>query len=122
MTNTNWRQQAACRDSDPELFFPLANTGHQDATALCAGCPVATACLEDAFRAKDVHAFRAGTTGEERAGMLRARRTKPARKPTSAEKVLQLSAAGYTPREISARLDAHVDSVRRVLRKARATA
>lgn len=33
MTNTNWRTQAACRDSDPELFYPIAPDGHGKAAA-----------------------------------------------------------------------------------------
>lgn len=46
----DWRHDAACRDRDPELFFPAAETGPAyDAQAaaavqVCAGCPVVAQC------------------------------------------------------------------------------
>ncbi len=47
---------AACRDSDPELFFPERGRGprshlfleqYREAAAVCAGCPSRLQCLED---------------------------------------------------------------------------
>ena len=49
--DTSWRDRAACRDSDPDLFFPTATRGPAyDAQvaaekAMCAGCPVRATCL-----------------------------------------------------------------------------
>ena len=48
--HVNWRQDAACRDADPELFFPVGTTGpalHQirDARRICCGCPAQAPCL-----------------------------------------------------------------------------
>ena len=46
----DWRHRAACRDEDPELFFPIGNTGPallqiEEAKAVCRRCPVIdTAC------------------------------------------------------------------------------
>ncbi|MGW4234546.1 WhiB family transcriptional regulator [Streptomyces sp. NPDC004980] len=47
----NWRMHAACRDEDPDLFFPIGSTGPalvqtEDAKAVCATCPVREQCLE----------------------------------------------------------------------------
>ncbi|MEU0373156.1 WhiB family transcriptional regulator [Streptomyces sp. NPDC006283] len=47
----NWRNDAACRDEDPELFFPIGTTGPalmqaKEAKAVCRRCPVAEKCLE----------------------------------------------------------------------------
>jgi hypothetical protein len=43
---THWRDQAACRDEDPELFFPMPSdaAGQQEAAAVCARCPVRVEC------------------------------------------------------------------------------
>lgn len=46
-----WRTQAACLGHDPELWFPSKGdfVSAQKAKAVCAGCPVRAACLEDAL-------------------------------------------------------------------------
>ncbi|MFF1836437.1 WhiB family transcriptional regulator [Streptomyces sp. NPDC058231] len=46
----NWRTHAACRDEDPDLFFPIGSTGPalvqtEEAKAVCRGCPVREQCL-----------------------------------------------------------------------------
>jgi WhiB family transcriptional regulator, redox-sensing transcriptional regulator len=46
-----WRDQAACLDEDPELFFPIGNTGLallqiQEAKAVCRRCEVVDICLK----------------------------------------------------------------------------
>lgn len=45
----DWRDAGACRDEDPELFFPLGTEGRwaiqiEQAKAVCARCPVLDAC------------------------------------------------------------------------------
>jgi WhiB family redox-sensing transcriptional regulator len=46
----DWRHNAACRDADPELFFPIGNTGPallqiEEAKRVCHRCPVMESCL-----------------------------------------------------------------------------
>jgi WhiB family redox-sensing transcriptional regulator len=46
----DWRHEAACRDEDPELFFPIGNTGPallqiDEAKAVCQSCSVTEECL-----------------------------------------------------------------------------
>jgi hypothetical protein len=41
----DWRHRSACRDEDPELFFPIGNTGPallqiEEAKAVCRRCEV----------------------------------------------------------------------------------
>ena len=45
----DWRHEAVCRDEDPELFFPVGNSGPAltqiaKAKLVCNRCPVATSC------------------------------------------------------------------------------
>lgn len=46
-----WRELAACRDSDPDLFFPIGTTGPaieqiEEARAICRACIVREDCLQ----------------------------------------------------------------------------
>jgi WhiB family redox-sensing transcriptional regulator len=67
-----WLDQAACRDTDPERFFP--EPGEQakaaEAKAICAGCQVRDHCLELAVKAAGGldhdHGVFGGTLPEER--------------------------------------------------------
>ena len=51
----DWRDDAACRDRDPDLFFPIGTEGpaaaqEAAAKAVCSGCAVRPQCLEFALR------------------------------------------------------------------------
>ncbi len=46
-----WASRAACLGTDPELFFPIGETGPAlrqiaEAKQVCRGCPVQRACLQ----------------------------------------------------------------------------
>jgi WhiB family transcriptional regulator, redox-sensing transcriptional regulator len=54
MQDLSWRDQAACRRTDPGLWYPSFNAREvsplerrrvSDAKAVCAGCPVREQCL-----------------------------------------------------------------------------
>lgn len=67
----DWRQRAACRDEDPELFFPVSDTGPgarqaARAKAVCARCPVRAGCLDYAFENGLDHGIFGGLTERER--------------------------------------------------------
>jgi WhiB family transcriptional regulator, redox-sensing transcriptional regulator len=70
----DWRRAAACREADPELFFPETSGGnsHQVARAreICAACQVRQPCLEVALHGpqahNDQHGIFAGTTAKQR--------------------------------------------------------
>jgi WhiB family redox-sensing transcriptional regulator len=68
----DWRQDAACRDADPELFFPEPGQLPQTAKAkeVCAGCAVRGSCLDHALHGPlardDRHGIFAGTTPRDR--------------------------------------------------------
>lgn len=114
---TNWRDQAACRRTNPAVFEGDDLT---EARRLCAYCPVATACLDETLRLRDVHGFRAGMTGDERNALLPP--TRRASKPVPADDVRRLRDRGWSTHSIATELDVHVDAVRRVLKKQREAA
>ncbi|XAS74974.1 WhiB family transcriptional regulator [Dermatophilaceae bacterium Sec6.4] len=74
----DWRDQAACRDEDPELFFPIGTTGPavqqvEDAKAVCRRCPVIGPCLEFAMETGQDEGIWGATTKDERRALKRQR-------------------------------------------------
>jgi WhiB family transcriptional regulator, redox-sensing transcriptional regulator len=54
LTITDWRELGACRDSDPDLFFPIGTTGIaatqiRQAVAICSACAIEEECLQYAL-------------------------------------------------------------------------
>ena len=47
--NLSWRQRAACRGVDPDIFYPVSDEEAGPAKTICAQCPVREACLEYAL-------------------------------------------------------------------------
>ena len=79
----DWRLAAACRDKDPELFFPLGNAGMalqqlEEEKAVCRSCNVATECLKCALETNQDYGVWGGLSEDERRTLkrraLRARR------------------------------------------------
>ncbi|MCM2580316.1 WhiB family transcriptional regulator [Streptomyces meridianus] len=80
----DWRQEAACLGEDPELFFPVGNTGPallqvQEAKAVCATCPVTTQCLDWALDNHQDSGVWGGTGEDERRAMRRRRQRERSR-------------------------------------------
>ena len=49
--DADWRNRAACLSEDPELFFPIGNSGPAkmqiaEAKTVCRGCEVRETCLQ----------------------------------------------------------------------------
>ena len=67
----DWRDRAACRDADPELFFPFDATGPRreqirQAKQVCQACPVRARCLDWALVRGFDFGIWGGTTEQER--------------------------------------------------------
>lgn len=65
-----WRNKAACRDTDPDLFFPVGTTGPvieqiENAKAVCKECAVKDECLEFALVTNQDSGIWGGTSEEE---------------------------------------------------------
>jgi len=68
---TNWRVLAACRNADPELFFPEGAAGPALETAerakrICRACPVRARCLDWALSHGAAFGIWGGRTQDER--------------------------------------------------------
>ncbi|GAX49151.1 WhiB family transcriptional regulator [Streptomyces olivochromogenes] len=78
-----WHERAACLRVDPDLFFPVGNSGPtlvqiDEAKAVCGRCPVAQQCLSWAVQTGQVDGIWGGMTESERRAVSRreVRRTK----------------------------------------------
>ncbi|MBN9608608.1 MAG: WhiB family transcriptional regulator [Actinobacteria bacterium 69-20] len=74
----DWRHRALCRDEDPELFFPIGNSGPallqiEQAKAVCARCPVREQCLEFALATGQDAGVWGGLSEDERRSLKRRR-------------------------------------------------
>lgn len=68
----DWRDHAACRDVEPELFYPKAarngaRTMYREPIQVCRTCPVRTECLEWAYTVNDQWAVLGGLSPRQRA-------------------------------------------------------
>ena len=101
-----WRDRAACRGVDPELFFPTAESGPvlaeqvARARAVCAGCAVRPQCLAFALRALP-YGVAAGLTPEERRALAH-RGGVPARARFEVDEPDQAVPVGSTRAEVCA--------------------
>lgn len=69
-----WRQRAACRGVDPDIFYPVSDEDAEDAKAICATCPVQQLCLDWALASREKEGVWGGATERERRRILRRRR------------------------------------------------
>ena len=71
LASDEWRRTAACRDTDPDLFFPVGTTGPaieqiESAKAVCRACDAQDLCLEYALATNQDSGIWGGTSEDER--------------------------------------------------------
>jgi WhiB family transcriptional regulator, redox-sensing transcriptional regulator len=73
----HWREWAACRGMDSELFFApdgergiAKRTRERAAKAVCAACPVREPCLAHALASEERHGVWGGLSEKGRAALL----------------------------------------------------
>jgi WhiB family redox-sensing transcriptional regulator len=74
----SWRDRALCRETDPELFFPIGTTGHavgtiEQAKSICSGCQVVGECLDYALATNQDSGIWGGLSEDERRDIRRQR-------------------------------------------------
>ena len=52
---SDWRNKAACRDMDPDLFFPTARGEERLALKTCSTCPVIHECARYAAELAEIN-------------------------------------------------------------------
>ena len=67
----DWRKGASCRDTDPDLFFPIGTTGQaidqiEAARSVCLACEVREPCLEFALATNQESGVWGATSEDER--------------------------------------------------------
>jgi WhiB family redox-sensing transcriptional regulator len=72
----NWRDRSACLPEDPELFFPIGNTGPallqiEMAKAVCRRCEVVETCLRWALETGQDAGVWGGLSEDERLALKR---------------------------------------------------
>ncbi|MEV8226883.1 WhiB family transcriptional regulator [Streptomyces sp. NPDC079167] len=80
----NWRMHAACREEDPDLFFPIGSSGPalvqaEEAKAVCRTCPVREKCLDWALENAQDSGVWGGMDENERRALKRRRARQQAR-------------------------------------------
>lgn len=78
VADDSWRDTALCRDTDPELFFPVGTTGlavvaQSNAKQVCRACEVQRECLDYALATNQDSGIWGGLTEEERRVIRRQR-------------------------------------------------
>jgi WhiB family redox-sensing transcriptional regulator len=105
----DWWRSAACREMDPELFFPVGargpGAGETDrAKAVCANCRVRRQCLQYALATHQMHGVWGGTTEDERQLRMRHEREMEQRKRRTVVRPARGEASGNGARARSARI------------------
>lgn len=66
LLDQDWRSQAVCAQSDPDLWFSPGAVEHREAKKICRECPVRRQCLAYAMEAPVDHGVWGGLTERER--------------------------------------------------------
>lgn len=66
-----WAAYAACREADPEIFFPASDDGADAALRICRGCPVVDECRDWSLDMRIRYGVWGGLTERDRRRMLR---------------------------------------------------
>ena len=114
-----WRELAACRGADLEVFFPGRGESAEPARQVCAGCPVRQPCLDYAITNRIVHGIWGGLTERERRA-LQSRWVRASRRNRDGA-ISAAVAAGYTVEAVGRSFGLSRTSVARIVRTGNGT-
>ena len=108
-----WRERAACRGTDLDVFFPERGQSAGPARQVCTACPVRQPCLEYALSNRITDGIWGGLTGRERRP-LQSDCVQAARRDRD-RAMLAADAAGYTATAIGRSFGLSPTSVTRIV-------
>jgi WhiB family redox-sensing transcriptional regulator len=89
----DWRTRAACRNADPDIFYPPEDVAASSATyrparAICRACDVRRQCLQEELKFAEwqQHGVRGGLTAKQRIAILRRRNGTSVDQPCTAKR------------------------------------
>jgi WhiB family redox-sensing transcriptional regulator len=109
-----WRELAACRGTDLEVFFPERGESAGPARQICAACPVRQPCLDYAISNRITHGIWGSLTERERRA-LRSAWVRASQQDRD-RAILAAEAAGYTEAAIGRSFGLSRTSVSRIVR------
>jgi hypothetical protein len=120
----DWRDDAACARTDPELFFPqgqptTAAAMEEAAKRICAGCPVRAECLEYALETGQHTGVWGGCTESERRQLARVRQPSMDRCLDAQEWIEDRLAAGVPQKAVARELGVQPGVLCRAVRRFR---
>lgn len=116
-----WKADAACRDSDPELWFPGRGESHEQANRICARCPVRQECFDFAMRHGERFGIWGGRSERQRRRLRREQAGAPSfgREPMftafQRRRMVWLDTQGWTRAEMAAEFECSVRTIERTL-------
>lgn len=120
--SVDWRLRSACKDQDPELFFPIGYGGkarqqRETAKEVCGSCPVRGECLTSALDAGEGAGVWGGLDELERATMVRPRTVTSIDWCMGHQELIEKRrAADVSWRVLAAELGVRADAVRRAVK------
>lgn len=66
-----WQDEALCRETDPEVFYPEKGGSTTAAKRVCMGCPVRAECLTEALERQERFGIWGGLSERERRKLAR---------------------------------------------------
>jgi WhiB family redox-sensing transcriptional regulator len=129
---SDWRNLAACRKVDPDLFFPIgenmaARRQAEEAKAHCRPCPVREKCLEWALKARQDAGVWGGMSEPERRAIhgrygagywaQRPRGIAAQMYDTRRNELVALVEQGLSPKDIAVAMKTNAQTVNRLLER-----
>ena len=100
----DWRDDAACRDVEPELFFPGRHDDPHAAKQICATCPSLIPCLDLALDDPTIYGIWGGTDLAQRKAIRRDRGKRPRETGGARNVAMSMVARGIGYAEIAQRI------------------